>query len=491
MTRQPRRRDNLRREKRQEIKGARMKKFKTLTSSLWFKLVGAFALVVMILTVAVLGIVSTVTEWEFDRYVAGRSAYVEAILPTIVSPRGRFFPHANRPFEIVSPTLEAQTTAEAQAEAEVTAVESFTVEIPAAEIIVAAPSPIFINPDFGPESLAEELGAALTPNVEEAASLAFLSDVRRRVGRAVFLAGFVAVTLSLVLARQITRPLTRVRHATQQLAEGNLGIRVPVTSTDEIGKVALAFNQMAAALEQQEQTRRQMVADVAHELRTPLTVMKSNLEAMLDGLIPPDTAELGELYDEVQRLTRLIEELRLLSLADAGQLTLRLEPVDVFDLLEATVTRLTPLAEAQGVQLPPPHRALPLSVQADSDKLQQAIGNLVDNALRHTPPGGRVMVTAVQEQKTAHISVSDTGPGIPPEDLPHLFDRFWRGDKSRSRHSGGSGLGLAIVQQIVMLHGGRITAVSPPGQGATFTISLPLSPSHLATASAGRLQSTA
>lgn len=429
-----------------------MNKIKTLISSLWFKLVGAFVLVILILSVAVLGIVSSITEREFDRYVTGRSAYVDAMLPTLVSPHGRFF----RPSEPTSPDNEAEAIGP------ITALESIEVIVPEPEILV------------GPEALSEQLSAVLTPNLEEAASLSFLTDVRSRVGKAVFLAGFVAVTLSLVLARQITRPLTKVRHATQQLAEGDLSVRVPVKSKDEIGKVALAFNQMAETLEQQEQTRRQMVADVAHELRTPLTVMKSNLEAMLDGLIQPDATELGELYDEVQRLTRLIEELRLLSLADAGQLALRLEPVDIGELLDAVVGRLTPLAEAQGVKLTPPRHPLPLTVQADGDKLQQAIGNLIDNALRHTPPGGRVTVTAVQEQKSVHITVSDTGPGIPPEDLPHLFDRFWRGDKSRSRHSGGSGLGLAIVQQIVTLHGGRVTAVSPSGQGATFTLSLPL-----------------
>jgi two-component system, OmpR family, sensor histidine kinase BaeS len=146
----------------------------------------------------------------------------------------------------------------------------------------------------------------------------------------------------------------------------------------------------------------------------------------------------------------------------------------VYDLIERVISRLTPLAQAQGVKLPLPDFVAPLLVNGDADKLQQALGNLVDNGLRHTPAGGKVLVTAVQDAHLVRISVTDTGPGIPPEDLPHLFDRFWRGDKSRSRHSGGSGLGLSIVQQIAELHGGAVTAVSPDGMGATFTLSLPL-----------------
>ncbi len=283
-----------------------------------------------------------------------------------------------------------------------------------------------------------------------------------------------AVIVGTVLVRQITRPLTRLRQATQTLAQGDLTVRVPVKSRDEVGRVAESFNLMAADLEQQEQVRRQMVADVAHELRTPLTVMNSNLEAMLDGLLQPTSNELGELHDETQRLIRMIEDLRLLSLFDAGRLQIHKENVDVFDIIDMVISRMTPLAQAQGVKLPAPMRAVPLIINGDVDKLQQAIGNLVDNGLRHTPAGGKVLVTAVQEQKLVHISVTDTGRGIPPKELSHLFDRFWRGDKSRSRHSGGSGLGLSIVQQIVELHGGMITAVSPDGMGATFTISLPL-----------------
>ena len=283
-----------------------------------------------------------------------------------------------------------------------------------------------------------------------------------------------SIILGTLLFRQITRPMSQMCRASQALAAGETNVRVPVRSQDELGKVAEAFNQMASKLIQQEQLRRQMVADVAHELRTPLTVMKANLEGMLDGLLEPNSGELQELHDEVQRLSRLIDDLRLLSLADSGQLSLSLQPVDVRQLTATVAGRLAPLAETRAVKLVNDGPEQPLIVLADADRLQQAVTNLVANGIRHTPAGGRVRVTAVQENETIHLSVIDSGPGIPPADLPYVFDRFWRGDKSRSRHSGGSGLGLAIVKQIVELHQGQVTALSPNNSGAIFTISLPL-----------------
>ncbi|MCA9958303.1 MAG: GHKL domain-containing protein, partial [Anaerolineales bacterium] len=173
-------------------------------------------------------------------------------------------------------------------------------------------------------------------------------------------------------------------------------------------------------------------------------------------------------------LARMIEDLRLLSLADTGRLSLREEPVNVAEVVDAVVARLTPLAQRHVVTLEADVKHLKLAVLGDADRLQQALGNLIDNAIRHTPQGGRVRVTAVHEANTIHVSVADTGSGIPASDLPYIFERFWRGDKSRSRHSGGSGLGLAIVQQIVTLHGGTVRVASPPGAGAIFTISLPM-----------------
>jgi signal transduction histidine kinase len=310
----------------------------------------------------------------------------------------------------------------------------------------------------------------------------FLTDLRKRVETAVMVAGIASLILGTIIFYQITRPLSRMRRASQALAAGETNVQVPVRSQDELGKVAEAFNQMAGKIVQQEQLRQQMVADVAHELRTPLTVMKANLEGMLDGLLEPTPAELGELHEEVQRLSRLIDDLRLLSLADTGQLTLTLEEaVDVRQIITRVVALLTPLAEAHEVTLADDVPEQPLIVTADADRIQQALTNLVANGVRHTPKGGRVRVTAVREKKTIHLSVIDSGPGIPADELPYVFNRFWRSDKSRSRHSGGSGLGLAIVKQIADLHQGTVTATSPGlgagspnNTGAIFTISLPL-----------------
>jgi signal transduction histidine kinase len=345
------------------------------------------------------------------------------------------------------------------------------------EIVVQSPE-VVIVPDG--ETVTEEvipvpLLDVLLPSSPEALGLSFLNDVRDAAQTAVIAAGVVSLVLGTIIFWQITRPLSQMRRASQALAAGEANVRVPVRSQDELGKVAEAFNQMASKLSEQEQLRRQMVADVAHELRTPLTVMQANLEAMLDGLLEPNLAELQELNDEVHRLSRLIDDLRLLSLADSGQLPLALQKVDVRELTATVVARLAPLADSSGVKLVDDAPAQSLFVQADADRLQQALTNLVANGIRHTPTGGRVRVTAVREQTTIHLSVIDSGPGIPPDDLPNVFDRFWRGDKSRSRHSGGSGLGLAIVKQIAELHQGQVSVLSPSGSGAVFTISLPAS----------------
>jgi signal transduction histidine kinase len=444
-------------------------RLKTLFTSLWFKVVGAFILILLVLSFGLFNIVDEITSVAFNQYLIGRGDFIEDIVPTMLPNRDRIVVAPRIPDVPAVPDVPNVPEVP-----EVPDVPPITVVGPEGEIIVTEDGELEFKEDVDPEVIVGNLIEALTPTDAETVSRLFLEEVRHGVQRAIFIAMIVAVVLGTVLVRQITRPLTRLREATQTLAQGDLSVRVPVKSRDEVGRVAESFNQMAADLEQQEQVRRQMVADVAHELRTPLTVMNSNLEAMLDGLLQPTPTELGELHDETQRLIRMIEDLRLLSLVDAGRLQIRKEQVDVFAIIDMVISRMTPLAQAHGVKLVPPMPVVPLVVHGDADKLQQALGNLVDNGLRHTPARGKVLVTAVQENKLVHISVTDTGPGIPADELPHLFDRFWRGDKSRSRHSGGSGLGLSIVQQIVELHGGSITAVSPDGMGATFTISLPL-----------------
>jgi signal transduction histidine kinase len=228
---------------------------------------------------------------------------------------------------------------------------------------------------------------------------------------------------------------------------------------------------MAANLAASEEQRRQMVADIAHELRTPLSVMQANLEAMQDGVLPTDAEQLASLHEETLLLSRLVADLRLLSLAEAGQLELELTEADLGELASRAAERLRPAADARGVALAVEIAAGLPRVQVDADRFIQMIGNLVDNALRYTPPGGRIELAVrwsgeAGPTRRPIVAVTDTGGGIAPADLPHVFDRFYRGDKSRARASGGSGLGLAIVKQLVEAHGGQVWAESPVFQAA-------------------------
>lgn len=304
-----------------------------------------------------------------------------------------------------------------------------------------------------------------------------------RVNRAVVIGGLVALIAALVVGffvfRAITRPIDQLTRAAHQLAQGDLSARVTVDDhaarlgSDEISELGVAFNSMASNLQQSEQVRRDMTADIAHELRTPLAVMRGNLEAMLDGVYPFDAEHLTPVLNQVNLLTRLVEDLRTLALAEAGQLPLTKRPVDLAALLQSVLTSFEAQAAAQQVilraeiapDLPP--------VDLDPDRMQQTVGILISNALRYTPPQGSITLTAKADRASVTIEVADTGSGIVPEDLPHVFDRFYRADKSRARESGGSGLGLAIAKSIVEAHTGTIGAASQPGQGTQLIIRLP------------------
>jgi two-component system OmpR family sensor kinase len=316
-------------------------------------------------------------------------------------------------------------------------------------------------------------------DVGEPASLAsdFLVAVQRSVWLASGAAGIVALLLGLTLFRQIVSPIRQVTVAAQAMAAGKLEQQVVVKSRDEVGQLASAFNQMASALVQQQQLRRNLIADVAHELRTPLSVIQGNLEAMLDGVLPVDKEELASLHEETSLLTRLVGDLRLLSLAEAGQLTLDRNPMGVEGLLQRAVEPLRRQAELANVTLiVQAEPELPL-VLVDGDRISQVLGNLLQNALRYTGPSGQVSVSArganIGNKREVVVSVVDTGAGIAAEDLPHVFDRFYRGDKSRSRETGGTGIGLALAKQLVEAHGGRIWVESVEGQGAMFSFTLP------------------
>ena len=286
-----------------------------------------------------------------------------------------------------------------------------------------------------------------------------------------------AIVLSLVLTRQIVRPLDALASASRRLAAGDLSHRVPVQSRDEVGAVAAAFNAMAESLERNERARRNLLADIAHELRTPLTVIEGTADGILDGVLDPTPEQLGIIKEEAELLANLVGDLRDLSLAEAGQLRLDRASQDLAELVGKVTRGFEPAAQGKGLQLVVEAEPDLPHANVDARRLAQAVGNLVSNAVRHTPAGGRVLVNAERDRvapNRALISVADSGQGISAEDLPHVFERFYRADKSRSRRSGGSGLGLAIAKQLVEAHGGSLVAQSEPGQGSTFTISLPL-----------------
>lgn len=292
----------------------------------------------------------------------------------------------------------------------------------------------------------------------------FLRAMNRSILTAVFAAAAAALILGGVLFFQMTAPIRKLKAAASAIAAGDLSQRVPVQSHDELGDLALTFNAMAESLSSAETHRRQMVADVAHELRTPLSVMQANLEAMQDGILPLDSAEIATLHEETVLLTRLVADLHLLSLAEAGQLKLDRDELDPGELIHKAAERLAQNAHERAVMIKIETDGTLPSVIVDGDRIQQVLGNLISNALRYTQPGGNITVRAEPAKKqpgSILVSVTDTGCGIPEEDLPHIFDRFYRADKSRNRASGGSGLGLAITKHIVEAHGGSVWAESP------------------------------
>jgi two-component system OmpR family sensor kinase/two-component system sensor histidine kinase BaeS len=287
-----------------------------------------------------------------------------------------------------------------------------------------------------------------------------------------------AAGLGVLAFRGIATPLADVMAGADAIAEGDLSVRVPVPERgpDDFGRLAQSFNRMAEELERADQQRRNLTADVAHELRTPLHIIQGNLEGVLDGVYQPTGEHLDATLDETRALARLVDDLRTLSLAEAGQLPLVWESVDVAELLADVSTSFSGQAEAAGIDLRVElegDSSLP-EISADAGRLDQVLSNLMGNALRHTPASGAITLRAEPSDGGVRIVVRDTGEGIPAEDLPYVFDRFWRGDRSRSHASGaGSGLGLAIARQLVQSHGGRISIASQVGEGTAFTIELP------------------
>ena len=285
--------------------------------------------------------------------------------------------------------------------------------------------------------------------------------------------GAIALVLAVLLAAFLMRPVRQLTHAADQVAAGDLSQRVPVTGRDELGQLATTFNQMADSLQRAQKSRQAMTADIAHELRTPLSVQRANLEALQDGIYPLTQENLTPIIQQNQLLTKLVDDLRTLALADAGALNLEKVPTDLAGLLARICSDFEPAFAEAGIELHfTPEPEIP-TLTLDPARINQVINNLLQNSLRHTPTGGRVEVSLVSQPGMAVIQIRDTGEGIPEEALPLLFERFYRSDHARSRDTGGTGLGLTIARQMVEAHHGSLTAANHPAGGAVFEIRLP------------------
>jgi signal transduction histidine kinase len=289
--------------------------------------------------------------------------------------------------------------------------------------------------------------------------------------------GVVAATVSLGVARQMargmTQPLRDMASAARRMEIGDYSVRVQTRSRDEVGRLATAFNRMSGELENLEQSRRDLVANVSHELKTPITAIRAHLENLLDGVEQPDPATLGVMLAQVERLGRLVDQLLDLSRLESGEVPLRIETLPLQPLVDDLISEIDMALPGRGVRFRNDVPADLPDLSADRERVHQVLFNLVDNAVRFTPAGGSVTVSARLRNGSVEVEVSDTGAGIPPEHLPRLFERFYRADPARARGDGGTGIGLAIARSVVEAHGGHIGAKSEPGRGSVFTFDLP------------------
>jgi len=341
----------------------------------------------------------------------------------------------------------------------------------------ASSGPIELSWSFG--GLPVTIGKVyITPDPRAELYIAPFRRLSASVRRSLILGSVIAVVLAslltFILSRRISLPISVLAEAARRLGGGDLSQRVQIWAKGEIGMLAQAFNSMAADLERAEKLRRNLIADVAHELRTPLSNIRGYLEAIHDRVIKPDATTIRSLNEEAALLSRLVDELQDLSLAEAGELKLVYQAEDVARLLEQAVNFWQPKTMAKGISL-----SLDLSdnlplVNIDPQRVSQVLHNLLKNAVTYTPEGGSITVAAVTKGDWVEVSVSDNGEGIPAEDLPNIFERFYRVDKSRARATGGSGLGLTIAKRLVEAHGGKITVQSELGKGSRFLFTLPV-----------------
>jgi two-component system, OmpR family, sensor histidine kinase BaeS len=344
---------------------------------------------------------------------------------------------------------------------------------------VVSSSPGFITQSSGPATSApivvrgEQAGQTavrFTGSGLASADHALRTALLRAIFGAAGLAALLALLTGLAMARRITRPVERIIAVTRRMASGQRAVRVgPITGPGEVRELAAAFDQMADTMDRQEQLRRNLVADVAHELRTPVAVLQAGHEALLDGVAEPTPDQLTSLRDEVLRLARMLGDLQDLAAADAAALQLNRRPCDLADLAATAADSLAGRFEAAGITLQ--RRLVPAEILGDPRWLHQVITNLLTNALKFTPAGGLVTVAAGPAEASAVLTVTDTGTGIPADELPRIFDRFWRG--RQAAQTSGSGIGLAVAAELTRAHGGQLSATSQPGHGTQLSLALP------------------
>lgn len=306
-----------------------------------------------------------------------------------------------------------------------------------------------------------------------AAERTFVESYHRSLWWIGFLFAGIGLVVSYFLSGNITRPLRQLSRAAEKIRQGELKQEVPVETRDEVGQLAAVFNQMSAELAVNENNRQELLANIAHELKTPLAILQGHLESMLDGVEQPEPDKLFSMQEEVMRLTRLVGDLRDLSLAQVHQLELHLQPMDLGEKTERAAEMLEPLLEEKNLhfvkELAPD---LPLR-QLDPDRLNQILYNLITNAIRYTTPGTAILLKTEAAGENVRLLIADEGPGIAPEDLPHVFEQFYRGDKSRNRALGGSGIGLSLAKSFVEAQGGSIRAENRKNGGAAFIVEFP------------------
>ena len=300
-------------------------------------------------------------------------------------------------------------------------------------------------------------------------------EIAMRLLRILLSISILGILVGIVSSRGLAAPLRNLAKAAQAVGKQDLSQRIDIKGSSEVREVAVAFNAMAAALEKADDLRNNMLADIAHELRTPLTVIQGNLRAILDDVYELDKVEVARLYDQTRQLSRLVDDLHDLALLEAKQFSLNLSKQNLIEIVQDAAGIYQPIFDDQGITLSLDLPPVISPVEGDCARIAQCLNNLLNNSLRHTPRGGKVIIELEEKDGKATVAVMDNGTGIEPEHLPFVFDRFYRVDPDRNRRSGGSGLGLAITHALVLAHRGEITAASAGrDQGSTFTIKLPI-----------------